>query len=176
MLKKHLRKKSMEATLVHILPYPSFCSEVEVERIIFFWSPKGHLSREDCRFGACWPQILLEWPSGAAVARVGELDRTKHGCDDDKYSISLRELNRTEVCEQVLVLLGVLAEEAASEKVMSTFFLSIGQAARKTFLDKIPAIQYTSIPLPEQLERYGQTFVFKQNRILDRSRFFSRKQ
>ena len=93
-----------------------------------------------------------------------------------KHSISLSELSPTEGGERVASLMGGLSEEAVSLKDISILFLSIGQAARKTLLDKFPTTQTVTITLPVLLHQREQTFVVKRNRTLQRFRFFSRKQ
>ena len=93
-----------------------------------------------------------------------------------KPSISLAKMTRTEGGHWIPALMGVSAEEAANKRVISILFLSIRQTARKTSLDKFPIPQIATITLPELFERYGQAFVVKWNRTLDRFRFFSRKQ
>ena len=63
------------------------------------------------------------------------------------------------------------SQEAASQKVISSLLLSIGQAAKKTLLDKLP--QNATTTLPVLLDQVEQNFIAKQLRSLDGFRFFS---
>ena len=55
-----------------------------------------------------------------------------------KYSISITELTReaTQQNPRVRALLGDLDEDPANKKVLSVMYLSLGEAARKQFMDK----------------------------------------
>ena len=57
-----------------------------------------------------------------------------------KYSISISELTRetTQQSPRVRTLLGDLDEDPANKKVISILYLSLGDAARKQFMDKYP--------------------------------------
>ena len=93
-----------------------------------------------------------------------------------KFSIWLTELTRSEGRERVPAFMGRSAEDAASKKVITILFFSIGQAARKILLDNFRAIQIATKTLPELSERCGQAFEVKRKRSLERFRFFSCKQ
>ena len=110
---------------------------------------------------------LLQWEKRLELFTVAKMA---------KQSISLSELTRTEGGQRVASLMGGLSEETASKIVISILFVSVGQAARKTLLDKFPTTQITTITLPALLHQCEQTFVVKRNRTLGRYRFFSRKQ
>ena len=57
-----------------------------------------------------------------------------------KYSISISELTRqtTQQTPRVRTLLGDLDEDPANKKAISILYLSLGDAARKQFMDKYP--------------------------------------
>ena len=57
-----------------------------------------------------------------------------------KYYISITELTReaTQQNPRVRALLGDLDEDPANKKVISVMYLSLGEAARKQFMDKYP--------------------------------------
>ena len=57
-----------------------------------------------------------------------------------KYSISITELTRvvTEQTPRVRPLMGDLDEDPANKKTISVMYLSLGEAARKQFMDKYP--------------------------------------
>ena len=57
-----------------------------------------------------------------------------------KYSISITELTRetTQQNPRVRTLLGDLDEDPANKKAISILYLSLGDAARKQFMDKYP--------------------------------------
>ena len=81
---------------------------------------------------------LLEWEKWLELITVAMMA---------KRSIYLSELTRVERSERVSAIMDGFSEEAASKKVFGILFLSIGQAARKTLLDKIPATQNAAITL-----------------------------
>ena len=57
-----------------------------------------------------------------------------------KYSISVTELTRgaNQLSPRVRALLGDLDENPANKKVISILYLSLGEHARKKFMDKYP--------------------------------------
>ena len=83
--------------------------------------------------------LLVEWEKWLELFTVALMA---------KASVSLSRLTRTEGGEWVAFLTGGFSEEAASRKVISIPFLSIGQAARKILLNKFPMIQIAIITLP----------------------------
>ena len=83
-------------------------------------------------------QPMLEWEKWIELSTVAMIA---------EHSIFVKKLTRTEGVEQVPALMGSLAEEAACKKLNNIFFLSIGQAARKTLLDNFPTMQtYNLLP------------------------------
>ena len=76
----------------------------------------------------------------------------------------------------MLALTEGLAEQAAVENVISITFLSIGQGAGKTKLDKILTVQKATKFLQNLLDRSGQAFVLKKKGIVDRFPFYPQKQ
>ena len=95
-----------------------------------------------------------------------------------KYSISISEVLRTvgNETERNKALLNNLDHAVAERKCVSVLYLSLGYAARKTFMDKYPKAKIAEISLRELMENCKETFDVKRNRTLDRFRFLSRKQ
>ena len=69
-----------------------------------------------------------------------------------KHSFSLPELTRVDGSERMLALLGGLSEETAGKMVKRFLFILIGQATRKTLMDKLRATQIATITLPVLLD------------------------
>ena len=95
-----------------------------------------------------------------------------------KYSISNSELTR-ETTQQTLrdrPLLEDLDEDHANKKVISILYLSLGDAARKQFMDKYPHKALWDLKALELINLCVECFRKKRNRTLDRHRFFSRLQ
>ena len=95
-----------------------------------------------------------------------------------KYSISIAEVLRTVTNENERnkALLNNLDHAVAERKCVSALYLSLGYAARKTFMDIYPAAKIAEISLQELMKNCKETFDVKRNRTLDRFRFLSRKQ
>ena len=95
-----------------------------------------------------------------------------------KYSISITELTReaTQQIPRVRALLGDLDEDPANKKVLSVMYLSLGEAARKQFMDKYPHTALWELKAQELITLCNECFRKKRNRTLDRHRFFSRLQ
>ena len=95
-----------------------------------------------------------------------------------KYSISISELTRetTQQSPRVRTLLGDLDEDPANKKVISILYLSLGDAARKQFVDKHPHVALWNLKALELINLCIECFRKKRNRTLDRHRFFSRLQ
>ena len=86
-----------------------------------------------------------------------------------KYSIAISEVFRVVTNEQEKnkALLNILDHSVAERKCVSVLYLSLGYAARKTFMDKYPAAKIAQISLGELMQNCKETFVMK-NRTLDR--------
>ena len=93
-----------------------------------------------------------------------------------KYSISLHELTRAEPPARDVALMGNLVHGPACRKVVSVLFLSLGEAGRKTLMDKNPALLVAEVLLDDLLLMCQEAFEKAQNLTLDRHRFLSRKQ
>ena len=95
-----------------------------------------------------------------------------------KYSISISELTRetTQQNSRVRTLLGDLDEDPADKKAISILYLSLGDAARKQFMDKYPHKALWDLKALELINLCIDCFRKKRNRTLDRHRFFSRLQ
>ena len=95
-----------------------------------------------------------------------------------KYSISISELTRetTQQNPRVRTLLGDLDEDPANKKAISILYLSLGDAARKQFMDKHPHKALWDLKALELINLCIDCFRKKRNRTLDRHRFFSRLQ
>ena len=95
-----------------------------------------------------------------------------------KYSISITELTRlvTEQTPRVRPLMGDLDEDPANKKTISVMYLSLGEAARKQFMDKYPNTALWELKAGELINLCNECFRKKRNRTLDRHRFFSRLQ
>ena len=95
-----------------------------------------------------------------------------------KYSISITELTReaTQQNPRVRVLFGDFDEDPANKKGISVQCLSLGEAARKQFMDKYPDTALWELKAQELITLCNECFRKKRNRTLDRNRFFSRLQ
>ena len=95
-----------------------------------------------------------------------------------KYSISITELTRNadQQHPRVRALLGDLDEDPANKKVISILYLSLGEPARKQFMDKYPHTALWDLKAQELINLCIECFRKKRNRTLDRHRFFSRHQ
>ena len=95
-----------------------------------------------------------------------------------KYSISVEELTWTVDAEhpRVKALIGDMPAEAAEKKLVTWLFLSVGEPARKMFIDKYPKVSVWTLRDQEMIERCVNCFHVACKRTLDRHRFLSRKQ
>ena len=95
-----------------------------------------------------------------------------------KYSISISELTRetTQQNPRVRTLLGDLDEDPENKKAISILYLSLGDAARKHFMDKYPHKALWDLKALELINLCIDCFRKKRNRTLDRHRFFLRLQ
>ena len=95
-----------------------------------------------------------------------------------KFPISISELTRktTQQTPRVRPLLGDLDEDPANKKVISVLYLSLGDAARKQFIDKYPHKALWDLKALELIKFCIECFPKKRNRTLDNHRFFSRLQ
>ena len=95
-----------------------------------------------------------------------------------KYSISITELTRNvdQQNPRVRALLGDLDEDPANKKVISILYLSLGEPARKQFMDKYPHRALWDLKAQELINLCIECFRKKRNRTLDRHRLFSRHQ
>ena len=77
-----------------------------------------------------------------------------------KYSISVEELARTVDDEhpRVMALIGDMPEEAAEKKLVTWFFLSVGELARKMFKDKCPEISVWTLRAQEMKKKMRKLF------------------
>ena len=69
-----------------------------------------------------------------------------------------------------------LDEDPANKKVISILHLSLGEPARKQFMDKYPHTALWDLKAKELITLCIDCFQKKRNRTLDRHRFFSRHQ
>ena len=95
-----------------------------------------------------------------------------------KYSIAITEVLKevTNEADRNKALMNNVDHSVAERKCVSVLYLSLGYAARKTFMDKYPAAKIAEISLKELMDNCKETFDTKRNRTLDRFRFLSRKQ
>ena len=94
------------------------------------------------------------------------------------HQISITEMTR-EVTEQQLrvhSLMGDSDEDPANKKVVSTMYLSLGEAARKQFTDKFPHAILWALEASELIQICNYCCLKKKNRTLDRHQFFARMQ
>ena len=121
-----------------------------------YWSDTQKKPSVECR----------KWSDFFAVAMTAE------------YSILMSEVlrNVTNEADRNKALLNNLDHAVAERKCVSVMYLSLGYAARKTFMDKYPAANIAEISLQELMENCKATFDVKRNRTLDRFRFLSREQ
>ena len=95
-----------------------------------------------------------------------------------KYPLSVSELTRatTQQTPRVRTLLGELDEDPANKKVISILYLSLGDAARKQFMDRYPHTALWDSKAQELINLCIECFRKKRNKTLHRHRFFSRLQ
>ena len=94
-----------------------------------------------------------------------------------KSSISLEELTRDSSTQaRRKDLMGGCDEEIAQKKAVSLLYIAMGEAARKTLLDRKPNMDVKKITLKELLKEANDAFLKKKNRLLDRHKFLNRKQ
>ena len=93
---------------------------------------------------------LLEWEKWLKLFTVAMMA---------KCYVWLTELPHISGTEQMPVLMGGLAEDATSKKVISIIFFSTGQDERTTLSDNFPTTQFSNSSLPEILGGCRQSFV-----------------
>ena len=94
-----------------------------------------------------------------------------------KSSISLDELTRdTSSRARRKELMGGFEEEVAQRKAVSLLYIAVGEAARKTLLDRNPNLDIKTISLKDLLKEANGAFLKKKNRLMDRHKFLNRKQ
>ena len=76
-----------------------------------------------------------------------------------KYYIWLTELPHISGNKQMPVLVGGLAEDATSKKIISIIFFSTGQVERTTLFDNFLTTQFSNLSPPEILDGSRQSFV-----------------
>ena len=95
-----------------------------------------------------------------------------------KFSISVEELTREETPENPRrqALMGGADPETAERKAVSIMYLALGDAARKTLLDRNPGLNAKTISLKQLIQEGENAFKVKRNRTMDRFLFLTRKQ
>ena len=95
-----------------------------------------------------------------------------------KCSVSITELTRggTQQKPRVRALLGDLDEDPVNKKFISVMYLSLGEAARKQFMDKYSHTALWELKAQELITLRNECFRKKRNRTQDRHRFFTRLQ
>ena len=85
-----------------------------------------------------------------------------------KYSISITELTRavTEQTSRVRPLMGDLDEDPANKKTISVMYLSLGEAARKQFMDKYPNTALWELKARELIHLCNECFRKKNEIVL----------
>ena len=94
-----------------------------------------------------------------------------------KSSISLEELTRdTTTNPRKKELMGGVEESIAEKKAVSFLYIALGEAARKTLLDRKPNMDIKATKLEDLLKECHDAFQKKRNRLMDRHKFLNRKQ
>ena len=71
--------------------------------------------------------------------------------------------------------MGGSEEQIAQKKAVSFLYIALGEAARKTLLDRKPNMDIKTMNLDELLKECQDAFHKKPNRLMDRHKFFNRK-
>ena len=94
-----------------------------------------------------------------------------------KSSISIEELTRDETSgPKRKELMGGAEESIAEKKAVSFLYIALGEAARKTLLDRKPNMNIKTTKLNDLLKGCNDAFQKKRNRLMDRHKFLNRKQ
>ena len=94
-----------------------------------------------------------------------------------KSSISIEELTRDETSgPKRKELMGGAGESIAEKKAVSFLYIALGEAARKTLLDRKPNMDIKTTKLNDLLKECNDAFQKKRNRLMDRHKFLNRKQ
>ena len=95
-----------------------------------------------------------------------------------KFSISVEELTREDTLNNPRrqALMGGVDPETAERKAVSIMYLALGDAARKTLLDRNPSLNAKTISLKQMMKEGESAFKVKRNRTMDRFLFLTRKQ
>ena len=72
--------------------------------------------------------------------------------------------------------MGGVEEPIAQRKAVSFLYIALGEAARKTLLDRKPDMDIKAINLKDLLKECNDAFQKKRNRLMDRHKFLNRKQ
>ena len=94
-----------------------------------------------------------------------------------KSSISIEELTRDETSgPKRKELMGGAEESIAEKKSVSFLNIALGEAARKTLLDRKPNMEIKTTKFNDLLKECNDAFQEKRNRLMDRHKFLNRKQ
>ena len=95
-----------------------------------------------------------------------------------KYPNSVTELSReaNQQNPRVRALLGDFDENPANKKVITILYVSLGEQARKQFMDTYPHTALWDLKAQGLITLCTDCFRKKRNRTLDRHRYFSRHQ
>ena len=72
--------------------------------------------------------------------------------------------------------MGGVEEPIAEKKAVSFLYIALGEAARKTLLDRKPNMYIKATTLKGLLKEWNEAFQKKRNRLMDRHKFLNRKQ
>ena len=72
--------------------------------------------------------------------------------------------------------MGGVEESIAEKKAVSFLYIALGESARKTQLNRKPNMDIKTTKLEDLLKECHEAFQKKRNRLMDRHKFFNRKQ
>ena len=94
-----------------------------------------------------------------------------------KLSISIEELTRDNSAHaRNKELMGGLDEQIVQKKAVSFLYIALGEAARKTLLDRKPDLDFKKMVLKDLLKECNEAFLKKKNRLMDKHIFLNGKQ